>query len=207
MVMKLDALRAAVEAHAGAFHCSEIHREANTRSVEFRHVGLPPDTTVSVPAVVGLQAFYATFSQLALYVDERSGDTAFRVAHPAQWMELDGDFRPWVEHLDEDEAAECLPAWINDCAVIGEVPHSGNYLLVPLAGPDAGKVFQFEHDGFEFVELGENLPDFVMRSLDPDVQRLSDIASHLRFIVPGEDRQWWIEEMRDNRGNVVRTRS
>lgn len=195
----LESLRAAVQSHAGTFHCSEIHREANKKSVEFRHAGLPPDPSADVPDIAGLQDFYSTFSQLTLYLDEASGDAAFHIAHPSQWPELDDEFRPWIE-ADDD-----LPEWIEDCLVIGEVPHSGNYLLVPTTGPEAGKVFEFEHDGFEFIELGTSLPDFVARSLDLDSARLTDMASHLRFIAPGEDKQWWIEEMKDNRGNSVRT--
>ena len=32
-----------------------------------------------------------------------------------------------------------------------------------------------------------------------------DTASHLRFILPNEKRQWWIQELQDNRGNIIRT--
>ena len=93
------------------------------------------------------------------------------------------------------------------CMVVGEVPHSGNYLLMPTTGPDAGKAYEFEHDGFEFIALGQSLPDLVARTLDLDTRRLSAMASHIRFIKPDENRQWWIEELRDNRGNVVRTQA
>lgn len=195
----LESLRTAVQSHAGTFHCCEIHHEVNKNAVAFRHIGQPPDPDADVPGLDGLPDFYATFSQLRLYVDEASGDAAFHIAHPSQWAELDDEFRPWIEADDE------LPEWVEDCLVIGEVPQSGNYLLVATSGPEAGKVFKFEHDGFEFIELGSNLPDFVTRSLDLDSERLTDMASHLRFVVPGEDKGWWIEELRDNRGNNVRT--
>lgn len=140
-----------------------------------------------------------------MYLDEQSGDAAYFVASPSQWSELDSYFRPWLDGLDEDEAADYLPTWIEDCIVVGEIPQSGNYLLVPTSGPDAGKVFEFEHDGFEFLELGASLPDFVERTLDVDSRRLTAMASHLRFVTPNEGRGWWINELRDNRGNVVRT--
>lgn len=98
-----------------------------------------------------------------------------------------------------------MPNWINSYLVVGEIPRSGNYLLVPTTGPDAGKVFEFEHDGFEFIELGASVPDLVTRMLDLDTSRLAAIASHVRFVTPDEHRQWWIKELRDNRGNVIRT--
>ena len=201
----LEQLRSEVEAHSGQFRCSEIHREKNAKTVRFRHVGTPPGDNSSLPDVMGLRDFYSTYGQLTLYLDEQSGDAAYFLANPSQWQELDSEFRPWLECVDPDEADDCLPDWIGGCIVVGEIPRSGNYLLVPTAGPEAGKVIEFEHDGFEFIELGTSLPDFVARSLDLDTDRLTAIASHVRFIEAGDQRQWWIEEMTDNRGNVIRT--
>lgn len=202
----LEALRSAVDSHAGQFACEEIHREQNTKVVQFRHIGAPPNSALSVPDIPGLKDFYETYEHLTLYVDEQSGDAAYFLASPSQWAELDGDFRPWLDGLDEDEAAEYLPPWIDDCIVVGEIPRSGNYLLVPASGPDAGKVFEFEHDGFEFLELGSTIPDFVARTLDLDSRQLTAMASHLRFITDDDHRrQWWIKELRDNRGNITRT--
>lgn len=201
----LESLRSAVQAHTGEFLCSEINRSENTRAVQFRHDGLPPDPEADVPDVQGLRDFYATFAQLTLFLDDETGDAAYFIASPSQWPELDGNFRPWMENIGEDEADEYCPAWVSECLVIGEVPRSGNYLLVPTTGAEAGKVYEFEHDGFEFIELGLSLPDFVASTLDLDTRRLTAIASHVRFIRPNESRQWWIDELRDNRGNVVRT--
>ncbi len=201
----LESLRAEVQSHTGQFFCCEIHREENTKTVSFRHAGSPPDPNVEVPDVPGLRDFYDTFGELTLYLEEHSGDAAFFIASPSAWAELDSYFRPWLDGVEEDEGEDFLPDWIEACLVVGEVPHSGNYLLVPTSGADAGKVFEFEHDGFEFIELGSSLPDFVARTLDLDTERLTAIASHARFITPDENCQWWINELKDNRGNVIRT--
>lgn len=201
----LESLHNAVSAHQGEFSCVQIRQEKNTRIVPFRHAVSPPILTADLPPVPGLQAFYATFGSLTLYLDDQSGEAAYHIAAPSAWPALDEDFRPWLDGLTDEEAAECLPDWIDGCMVVGEVPYSGNYLLVPATGPEAGRVFEFEHDGFEFHELGETLPDFVNRALDLDARRLIAIASHLRFVVGDPGCQWWIRELRDNRGNVVRT--
>lgn len=201
----LESLRSEVQSHVGQFICSEIHSEKNTKAVSFRHAAIPPDPRVDVPDVQGLRDFYDTFAQLTLYFEEESGDAAFFIASPSQWPELDSCFRPWLECIEEDEEEDYLPDWIKNCLVVGEIPRSGNYLLVPAAGPYTGRVFEFEHDGFEFVELGQSLPDFVKRNLDLDTSRLTAIASHMRFVTPDENRQWWINELKDNRGNAVRT--
>lgn len=201
----LEALHSALDSHTGHFVCEEIHREQNTKVVQFRHIGSPPISSISVPEIPGIKEFYGIYDHLTMYVDEQSGEAAYFLASPSQWSKLDGYFRPWLEGLDEDEIAECLPTWIDECIVVGEIPQSGNYLLVPTTGSDAGKVFEFEHDGFEFLELGSSLPNFVEHTLDLDSRRLTAIASHLRFITADDDRQWWIKELRDNRGNVIRT--
>lgn len=201
----LESLQTAVGTHTGTFRCSQIHQKHNLKVVPFRHIGTPPNATHSMPNVPGLQPFYQTYEHLTLYVDEATGEAAYHIASPSQWAALDNDFRPWLDDLDEDERADYLPPWIDDCIVVGEIPRTGNYLLVPASGSDAGKVYEFEHDGFEFIELGTSLSDFVLRALDPDARQLTAMASHLRFIADGDDAQWWIEELHDNRGKVVRT--
>jgi hypothetical protein len=198
---ELQSLRSAVQAHTGVFSCSEISRKGSTKQVNFRHVGSAPDPSHVIPAIQGLRDFYSAFEHLLMYVDEHSEEAAYLIASPSQWLELDGHFRPWLDALEEDD----LPDWIEDCIVVGEIPRSGNYLLLPASGPEAGRVFEFEHDGYEFLELGSSLPDFVLRTLDLDSARLTAIASHMRFILPDERRQWWIDEMKDSRGNVVKT--
>lgn len=201
----LTDLAAAVAAHTGTFDCVEIHKESNKKRVTFQHRSSPPNTDSTVPAIPGLGDFYGTFDALAMYVDEESGDSAYYIASPTQWAELDERFRPWLDGLEPEEATDYVPRWVEDCLVVGEIPRSGNYLLVPTSGPEAGMVYEFEHDGFEFFKLAKSLPEFVWTSLDLDGRRLTNIASHLRFITDGSDSQWWISELRDNRGNVART--
>ncbi|TMQ74374.1 SMI1/KNR4 family protein [Candidatus Accumulibacter phosphatis] len=201
----LEQLRSAVQSHSGQFVCSEIHHAKNSKTVHFRHLGTPPEPDFSGLEVNGLRDFYSTFGELTLYLEEESGDAAYFLANPSQWESLDSDFRPWLEGIGDDEADDYLPDWISNCIVVGEIPRSGNYLLIPTTGPETGKVFEFEHDGFEFIELGTSLPDFVERTLDLDPSRLAAIASHVRFITENDGRPWWIEELHDNRGNVIHT--
>jgi len=77
---------------------------------------------------------------------------------------------------------------------------------MPLSGEKRGFVYEFEHDGFEFIECAPDIERFVYQVLDPSASALTAMACHMRF-VEEEDyaTQWWITEMRDNRGNVVRT--
>jgi hypothetical protein len=102
-------------------------------------------------------------------------------------------FEPWITDLPEDEVDELLPEWIKDCVVIGEVPNSGNYFLVPLSGAERGKVFEFEHDGFEFIESGSDLADFLSRKSTVTHELLQEILTHTRYSDGESDTQWLCE--------------
>ena len=202
-----EQLRAAVLDHSGHFECVEIHAEENTKSVPFRHIALAPVPDINLPNVPGLAAFYSTFNTLRLYFDEESGESAFFIGSPNQWDEFRDQFESWLDGIDDDEMDECVPTWVKDCLVVGEVPRSGNYLLVATSGTEAGSVFEFEHDGFEFIELADSLPNFVQKMLNPKSRDLTGMASHMRFIVGDWSCQWWIKEMRDNKGRTVKTKA
>jgi len=135
-----------------------------------------------------------------------SGDAAVYIARRDQWDELEQEFRAWLDGLSSEEIAEFVPEWTQQCVVVGEVPSSGNYFMVPLAGSEAGCIYEFEHDGFEFIRHASDIESFVFGLLDPDSAKLTEMASHMSFVEQENwSEQWWIQEMRDNRGNVVST--
>lgn len=205
--MALSELRNAIDRHSGTFHCVEIGAETRTKVVHFAHRHEPASSLHPDFSFEPLRAFYETFAHLTLYHDPASGEAAFHIAAPDQWEELDVCFRPWLGGIDEEEERDLLPDWIGDCLVIGEIPQSGNYLLVPVAGECRGFVFEFEHDGFEFIERASTIEQFVLSALELDESSLTRMASHLRFIEDDPAAQWWIGEMRDSRGAVIRTRT
>lgn len=205
--MNLQALKTAVESHAGTFLCERINRPAETKVVHFAHAVGQPDRGASVPAVGRLPDFLDTFGSIVFYEDAVSGDAAVHLAPPSAWAALDDDFRDWVEPLGEDEKAEILPAWAERCLVIGEEPRTGNYLLMPLEGEEAGAVYLFDHDGYEFTREAADVIEYVEKMLAPDDGRLTGMASHMRFIDGDPRVQWWIRELRDNRGHTASTRA
>lgn len=203
--MKREELLKDVESHSGVFRCRARGGSNLKRDVSFRHdFAVPTGVPLNLP-MSGLADFYDTFAWLDLYRDPDSGDSAFHIGTPEEWPALEEGLRDWFDGLDDDEREELLPAWIDDCVVIGEIPMSGNYLLVPLSGPQKGHVIEFDHDGFEFSDLGENLEQFVRRAMAPDTRSLTAMAAHLTFSGAGDSSQWWIEVMEDNRGLTVRT--
>lgn len=205
--MKRHDLLKAVETHHGSFFCTRINQPDETRTIPFRHQYTLPAARPNKLPLKQLEDFYDTFASLRLYHDAVSQDAAYYLASPAEWDGLASQFRLWLESLDETEQ-DLKPAWTDNCLVLGEIPQSGNYLLMPLSGERCGFVFEFEHDGFEFIERASDLEQFVFQLLAPNPALLAGMASHMRFVDQNHAAaQWWIVEMRDNQGQVVRTQA
>ncbi len=205
--MKLDNLEKSVRDHSGEFLCVQIRDEKNTKIVRFGHVVEPASKEDDLPEIGRLRDFYETFGSIAFYHDEQSSDAARYIAPPSEWDELQACFGGWVDGLDEVERSEIVPKWIDTCIVIGETPQSGNYILMATQDPIAGHVFEFDHDGFEFVHAACDVVEYVEKLLEPDSSKLTEMASHMRFVEDDPEVQWWIREFRDSHGHVVATTS
>ena len=120
-------------------------------------------------------------------------DSAFFIGNPDDWATLKKDFLLWFEYLDEEEE-ELLPDWLGTCMVIGEVPRSGNYLLMPMSGDLTGYVFEFEHDGFEFIERGKNFDEFLSYVSTVNESLIQDILCHTRYSDGETQIQWMADE-------------
>ena len=211
MAMSLTDLHRAVSEHTGEFTCERLRKPDETRVVTFKHLIQPPATLddaaqAAIPDVGPLRAFYATFGALMLYHDAQSGEAARYIAPPAEWASLHDGFAGWTQDLsDDEERANTLPPWVEHCVVVGEVPRTGNYIVVATDGESAGQVFEFDNDGFAFTPKGKDIVAYVEQLLSPDAAALTEIASHMRFTDRNYGTQWQILEMRDNRGKHVRT--
>lgn len=203
----LKELDMAVRQHAGEFLCEEIHNERNTKVVHFAHVATAPSDLDGVPDVGDLREFYSTFGSILFYHDSETGDAGKYLAPIESWAELQEYFSGWLEDLGDEEREEILPEWVETALVIGEIPQSGNYILVPTEGAEAGHVFEFDHDGFEFRHEAASLREYAEHLINPNSAKLTEIAAHMRFIEGDAMVQWWIRELKDNRGHVVQTKS
>lgn len=203
--MKLRELENAVCQHVGEFLCCRRGDATGTRLVNFSHQVSPPVALSGLPAIGRLQDFYDTFGSVTFYHDEKSGDAAKYIAPESTWADLHDYFSGWIENMTENEQSEIVPDWIATCLVIGETPRSGNYILMATEGANAGRIFEFDHDGFEFTEQARDLVEYVEKLLRPDELQLKGFASHMCFIEDDPAVQWWILELRDHRGHVVTT--
>lgn len=151
---------------------------------------------VQVPEVPELVDLYSSYGSIRLYCDTvfyapwGRYSSAFYLAHPDEWPNLKECFGDWLSGLSIDEEDELLPSWIEDYVVIGEIPNSGNYFLVPLQGSDSGGVYEFEHDGFEFIKKASTVTEFIAKLCTVTDALISEIRGHTRYFDGKTDTQW-----------------
>lgn len=201
--MNLSELKQALRAHSGTFLCVTRHGAGSEKSVPFRHEVMEPMGLDGVPDVGDLRSFYEVFGGIIFYLHEASGDAARYIAPVNAWPGLHQDFSAWLEGLDQAEREEYLPDWVATALVIGEEPHSGNYVLIPVAGDEAGGVYHFDHDGFEFSRHADSLTQYTRDLLDLDSRSLAYATTFMCFVEEGDQVQWHVKELRDNRGNHI----
>ncbi len=202
--MRFEELNALLANDSGVFICSKIVEPEIKRTIPVRHKAEPGLNDEQVKQlksklghVVGLVDFFQSYGNVQLYQDPISGDTAYYVASPEEWGSLRKEFDSWIEDQDP-ENADLLPSWIENCCVVGERPGTGNYFLLSTDQDNNGRVFEFEHDGFNFNQISTEFPSFIDFLVGLDEDRLQTIASSLRFVDHGSPmEQWYISEYKD----------
>lgn len=152
-----------------------------------------------LPELTQLVELYAGHGSIRLYCDttfhvaKDCYASAFYIAHPDEWEDLRLGLDDWFADLSEKERAEYLPEWIDDCLVFGEIPHSGNYFLIPLTGPETGSVYEFEHDGFEFIRQADSIAGFMSTICTVNDALLRSISGHTYYHDGKTDTQWYAQ--------------
>ena len=196
-------VKSRIENYTGEFVCEQIGHSENVKSFRFHHTYELPNNVFEIPDIGDLRWFYSSFSALTLYFNEETGESALYIGSPDQWEGLNALFSDWIDIPDENERAEILPDWIESRIVLGEIPETGNYVMMPCEGLKAGCVFEFDHDGFEFDEEAPNLKEYIEKYLEPDDEMVSRMASYMAFMGDDPWEQWYIKELRRNDGKIV----
>lgn len=191
----------------GVFLCQAIGAEKKTKTEPFSHIVTPPKPSADLPDIAEIRAFYDAVGSLRLYHCEVGNEAGFYIANPDKWAELTEGFAEWVEIIeldfDEDELEEEMPSWFGSQQVIGEIPNTGNYLLLVTVGNEKGSIYEFDHDGAEFYKRGVDIEDFIKKMLNPNSALLRSMASHMRFTADFVGQQWWATALRFDDGREV----
>lgn len=172
----------------------EAGAESYTAIIEHRATGPGNE---ELPARAGaldqLMAFYSEFSSLRLYCDTRSSSSAFYLAKPSEWEQLKQELLSWIMMLGRTESRS-IPDWTNSAVVFGEIPETGNYLMIPSTGANAGKIFLFDHETCDFEEEAPDLATYLRIITTPNGELLKKIRANTRFSDGETATQWLAQE-------------
>lgn len=202
--MQLTSLIDKLNSHHGEFLCESFSGEK--KKISFYHLTKKSLTVPQLPDCGRLTDFYDTFGSILFYLNPESGDAARYIAPIHEWEILHNKISRWFV-MDEEEREEILPGWIDTALVLGNIPGTGNFILMPTEGSTRGHIYEFDHDGFEFFDEAPDLVTYAERLLRLDLPMLANFASHMRFITETPDQQWIIRGMSDNRSKVLHLES
>lgn len=171
-----------------AVYKARIHHEVSP--------AIDPEQVKNLEAALGakndLVALLSKYGSVRLYCDEFSNTSGFYIANPEEWEQLAEEMQDWIDQLSDDEKNNIVPEWLDDALVFGERPESGNLYLL-LAGnenKECGAVFEFDHDGFEFVKVANSVQEFIDSFCDTGEQLIDLLKSYARFSDGQTEIQW-----------------
>jgi hypothetical protein len=200
--MSLQILREFAKAPAPGFRCCAAGAKSGAQFLaKVRHILNAPASSESIAQLRQMlgshagkvAAFYQQHDGFVLYRDTLSEAAGIELLPVGQWKEATDDMREWFDHLVDD--AENDPDRIVTGIAIATVPQSGNYFVMPVEGPTAGKVFYADHDGWYESAFADGLDDFLVHVTREPVKLLAEeVGCYTRYSDGKTDTQWIPEE-------------
>jgi hypothetical protein len=98
----------------------------------------------------------------------------------------------WFAHLADDPASD--PDCILSGVAIATVPDSGNYFVMPMDGPAAGKIFYADHDGWYESAFADDFNGFLALVTKPARLISEELGCYTRYSDGTTKTQWVPEE-------------
>ena len=190
------------QAPAPGFRCFAAPKQTGPRFLarvqHILHSPASPEAITQIRQSLGahatqVEAFYQHHDGFVLYRDTKSEAAGIELLSVEQWEEATDDMRDWFDHLTDDPEND--PDHIVTGISIATVPHSGNYFVMPVEGPSAGKIFYADHDGWYESAFADDFSSFLTRVTREPVKLLAkDVGCYTRYSDGETDSQWIPEE-------------
>jgi hypothetical protein len=187
---------------AAGFRCYAAPGGSESRFVaRVKHVLNPPASQKAIEESSLLLGGYAPqataclkrHNGFVLYRDTLSDAAGIELLPAEHWEEATQDMRYMFEHLADDPEND--PDHIVTGIAFATVPHSGNYFVIPVAGPTAGKVFYANHDGWYESAFAADFNSFLVRVTRHPAKLLAEeLGCYTRYSDGKTDLQWIPEE-------------
>lgn len=189
------------KAPAPGFRCYAAGGESGSRFLaRVRHDLNGPASSASVVQIRQIlgshadkvAAFYQRHDGFVLYRDTMSEATGIELLPVEKWDEAANDMRDWFEHLADNPEND--PDHIFTGIAIATVPQSGNYFVMPVEGPTAGKIFYADHDGWYESAFANDFDDFLVHVTWEPVKLLAEEVGCYTRYSDGKTNAQWIPE-------------
>ena len=190
------------QAPAPGFRCFAAPKRTGPRFLaRVQHILNPPATAESIAQIrqslgehaAQVAAFYQQHDGFVLYRDTLSEAAGIELLPVEQWQTATEDMRSWFEHLADEPESD--PDHIVTGIAIATVPHSGNYFVMPVDGPTAGKIFYADHDGWYESAFADDFDRFLAHVTRDPVRLLAEeVGCYTRYADGKTDAQWIPEE-------------
>jgi hypothetical protein len=200
--MSLQILEQFAAAPMPGFRCTAAGDESGDQFVaKVRHILKRPASSKAVAQIRQMLgrhaeqaiAFYERHNGFDLYRDTKSSASGIELIPVAKWKRSTEDMRSTFDYLGEDPSND--PDQILTGVAIAEVPCSGNYFVMPVEGPAAGKVFYADHDGWYESAFVGNFQKFLVHVTRKPVNLLNEqLGCYTRYSDGKTDKQWIPEE-------------
>jgi hypothetical protein len=200
--MTSQALEEFTKSPAPGFRCLAAGNRSGPRFLaSIRHILNAPASPASIAQIRKLlgnhadqaATFYQCHDGFVLYRDTKSEAAGIELLPVAQWEKATEEMRDWFNHLADNPEDD--PDHIVTGISIATVPHSGNYFVMPVEGPNAGKIFYADHDGWYESAFADDFSSFLARVTREPVKLLAnDVGCYTRYSDGKTNTQWIPEE-------------
>jgi hypothetical protein len=191
-----------VLARAPGFRCCAAGNQSNDQFIAKVHHILNPGADAESldrirqllgPFASQFVAFYERHDGFKLYCDLLSDAVGIELFPVVEWVEATNGMREFYDYLKEypqDETDHVLTG-----VAFATVPQSGNYFVMPLEGPTAGKIIYLDHDDWHESPFADDFNGFLERVTREPVQLLvEDLGCYTRYSDDETHLQWIPEE-------------
>lgn len=213
--MSIAALTKLCSAKNPAFRCTAAGDRSGKEFVaRLLHVLCPPATKREVAQIkkhLGEYAapvlnLYSRHCGALLYRDTKSETAGIHLLPPGLWPEAKKQVRELLGDMVDGPDGD--PDHILKGVPVATVPHSGNFFVLPVSGPNAGKVFYADHDGWYESAFAKDYDSFLAKVCKNPVKLLNEVLGcYARYEDGLTDEQWIPAEYFDDLPEPARKRA
>jgi hypothetical protein len=135
-----------------------------------------------------LRRFYELHDGVLLYRDTKSNAAGVEFFKASEWQSRTNEMQESMFDMGFEESD--MPDWFHQGLVFGEIPHSGNYLIIQPAGKEAGQVFYADHDSFTEGAIAASFKDLLLMIVDDPPGFMYARNCFTRYSDGKTDTQW-----------------